>query len=263
MLQKEKEEVSNIQSKLDISNWKSYQNTWYGFLLKYPSGWKDPMIEKPQMGEIWEQKVAFRLEQNDAANPFEGFDVNIYNVGRVRQVANAEEFPKLKNEERKVEDGCASIDGHLMDTGDYPAEEIYVPDNDPCFNAALFFTNTRGNYIYTIVPKIRDGWGIAGDPAQEASSYLPEFFGVVASWEITDIQRPKPVAVTPRVTSPLPLIYEKDSLGRRVCNKKNDHPAKSDKHKGKHMDMECCLDPDEYPNPNCFYSESKYGKYLK
>lgn len=50
--------------------------------------------------------------------------------------------------------------------------------------------------------------------------------------------------------------------GRRVCEKKNDKPAKSKKGKGKHMDMECCLDPDEYPNPNCYYSPEKYGKYL-
>lgn len=50
--------------------------------------------------------------------------------------------------------------------------------------------------------------------------------------------------------------------GRRVCGKSNDHPGKSNKGKGKHMDMECCLDPDEYPNPNCHYSLEKYGKYL-
>jgi hypothetical protein len=66
----------------------------------------------------------------------------------------------------------------------------------------------------------------------------------------------------PKIRGPLPYVYEKDSLGRRVCNKKNDKPGKSDKNKGKHMDMECCLDPDEIPNPNCYYAPSKYGKYL-
>jgi hypothetical protein len=50
--------------------------------------------------------------------------------------------------------------------------------------------------------------------------------------------------------------------GKRVCNKKNDHPSKSDKNKGKHMDMECCLDPDEIPNPHCYYNPAKYGKYM-
>jgi hypothetical protein len=48
-----------------------------------------------------------------------------------------------------------------------------------------------------------------------------------------------------------------------VCAKKNDKPGKSNKGKSKHLDMECCLDPDEYPNPWCYYPPEKYGKYLK
>jgi hypothetical protein len=60
----------------------------------------------------------------------------------------------------------------------------------------------------------------------------------------------------------MPFIYKADSLGRKVCGTKNDKPSKSNKNKGKHLDMECCLDPDEYPNPNCYYDPKKYGKYL-
>lgn len=67
----------------------------------------------------------------------------------------------------------------------------------------------------------------------------------------------------PVIKAPMPYVYKVDSLGRRVCNKKNDHPGKSKQNKKKHMDMECCLDPDEIPNPNCYYSPEKYGKYLK
>jgi len=65
-----------------------------------------------------------------------------------------------------------------------------------------------------------------------------------------------------RMAGPIPYVFDTDNLGRRVCNKSNDKPSKSDKGKGKHMDMECCLDPDEYPNPHCYYSPEKYGKYL-
>ncbi len=43
--------------------------------------------------------------------------------------------------------------------------------------------------------------------------------------------------------------------GRYVCKKKHDYVGNSKKNnKGYlHMDMECCLDPDEYPNPWCTY----------
>ena len=70
------------------------------------------------------------------------------------------------------------------------------------------------------------------------------------------------VPAQPRLRAEMPNSFKRVN-GRLVCDKKNDHPGKSKKNKGKHMDMECCLDPDEYPNPNCYYDSDKYGKYLK
>lgn len=63
------------------------------------------------------------------------------------------------------------------------------------------------------------------------------------------------------VKAPAPYVFAVIG-GKRVCNKKNDHPSKSGNNKKGHMDMECCLDPDEVPNPNCYYNPAKYGKYL-
>jgi len=93
---------------------------------------------------------------------------------------------------------------------------------------------------------------------------MPEFFIVVSTWRLIDIYRPKPkpVVVKPKITAPMPVSYKKVN-GLRVCAKKNDKPGKSKQGKSKHMDMECCLDPDEYPNPHCYYDPAKYGKYLK
>jgi hypothetical protein len=73
----------------------------------------------------------------------------------------------------------------------------------------------------------------------------------------------KPTPIVKNINAPKPNISKSDSAGRRVCAKKNDQPAKSSVHKKTHMDMECCLDPDEIPNPHCYYPPSKYGKLLK
>lgn len=44
--------------------------------------------------------------------------------------------------------------------------------------------------------------------------------------------------------------------GRKVCAHEHDKPEKSG---GKrHVDEDCCPDPDEYPNPQCFYSKKGY-----
>lgn len=260
-VQNEQQSVADIQSHFDTSAWTPYQNTWYGFSLRYPDGWKDPVFQKSVLGAAWERKIQFRPSQTEEKSPFEGVDATIYNVSNIRELADTYEFPKLKNAELSSEEDCTNIEGHLLETGDYPAEEVYIPANDACYNAALFFTNTRDSYIYTIVPKLKEGSGLAGDPAKEIKKHLPEFFSIASTWSLVDIQRPKTVSSKPKITAPMP-VSSISVDGRRVCAKKNDHPAKSDQHKGKHLDMECCLDPDEYPNPNCHYSESKYGKYL-
>ncbi len=261
MVQNEEKSVADIQSHFDTSTWTPYQNTWYGFSLKYPDGWTDPVFQKSIPGSVWEQKIQFRLSQTEEKNPFEGVDVTVYNISKVGQLADTYEFPKLKNEELSSENECINIEGHLLETGDYPAEEIYIPANDACYNAALFFTNTRDAHIYTIVPKLKEGSGLAGDPAKEIRNHIPEFFSIASTWRLIDIRRPKTVSPKPRITAPMP-VSSISVDGRRVCAKKNDHPGKSNQNKGKHLDMECCLDPDEYPNPNCYYSKDKYGKYL-
>lgn len=73
----------------------------------------------------------------------------------------------------------------------------------------------------------------------------------------------RPVAIRrPAIDAPMPKSYTVVN-GKMVCAKKHDKPGKSKKNKKKHMDMECCLDPDETPNPHCYYPPEKYGKYLK
>ncbi len=77
------------------------------------------------------------------------------------------------------------------------------------------------------------------------------------------VKQPAPIKkVAPRINAPFPISFKRVG-GQFVCAKKNDHPSKSNKNKKGHMDMECCLDPDEVPNPHCTYSRAKYGKYLK
>jgi hypothetical protein len=178
---------------------------------------------------------------------------------------NTSEFPALKNGVVKEEGKCDTIEGHLFDTGDYPAEEIYIGILDDCYEPTLFFTFTKDQYIYNAVPVKKAGLDFVEDQKMEILKEMPEFFAAVSTLDNIEIVRkivPKKAAVKKVITAPKPVVYKKDSLGRRVCNKKNDKPGKSKQGKKKHLDMECCLDPDEYPNPHCYYDPKKYGKYL-
>ena len=61
---------------------------------------------------------------------------------------------------------------------------------------------------------------------------------------------PKPKRPRARIPGGAKLVN-----GKYVCKKKHDYVGKSKKNnKGYlHLDLECCLDPDEYPNPWCTY----------
>lgn len=52
------------------------------------------------------------------------------------------------------------------------------------------------------------------------------------------------------------------AAGKGRCAEANDHPSYSDT-KGKHMDEDCCPDPDEYPDPGCYYTPAGYALMLK
>jgi hypothetical protein len=63
--------------------------------------------------------------------------------------------------------------------------------------------------------------------------------------------------------APVPSAPTERANGKRVCEKKNDKPHDSKKTSKPHMDMECCPDPDEWPNPHCHYTPEQLSRMLK
>lgn len=255
--------IEVIQEALDTSQWKEYQSAWYGFKIKYSQNWKAPIVRPYSRFSSAVHRVSFVINNKEGESGIVGFDVAIYDMSKTKELSQTDEFPKLKDIALQESVQCKNIQGHFLETGDYPAEEVYIPATDDCYNGALFFSVVSGQYIYNIVPKIKEGVKIENDLMVEVSDKLPEFFASVSSFENIEIVRPKPRAVAPKIKAPKPASYKVDQFGRLVCEKKDDKPSKSNQGKGKHLDMECCLDPDEYPNPHCYYDPGKYGKYLK
>lgn len=239
--------------------------------MKYPAKWEKPIVRKPKPEDLWESRYQFRKptlslqDETESEERFIGFDLTVYPNSKLEKLFQADEFPSRKDKVFPLpeEEFCQNITGHIFENEDYPAEEIYIGLDDECYYPSLFFSLNQGNYTYNLTPKFKKGSYWEADPQEDLTNYFPEFFSVASFLEITEIVRPKPTPAAPKIIAPLPLSYKKDALGRLVCAKKNDKPNKSKKTKEKHLDMECCLDPDEYPNPHCYYDPQKYGKYLK
>ncbi len=261
-----------IPPEIDSSSWKEYKSDWYGFGLNYPPNWKPPVTSNPvyhkpdnqndnraAVKDPWEKRFFFAKPEEEN-NGYLGFDVFVYNVKTIKELKNTTEFPQVQAAFIENQLSCNyNIEDHLIESDLLEAEEIYVPLMDSCLKNTFFFSVTREEYIYNIVPRIKDDYIPQKDIKEEVVAQLPDFFGVAPSFTLIKINQVKP---KPKITAPMPVSFAVVN-GRLVCNKKNDKPGKSDKTKHRHLDLECCLDPDEYPNPHCTYDPGKYGKYLK
>ncbi len=264
-------DVTAVQDHTDISTWKTHRSAWYGFTVMHPADWRVRQMSKTANKNKAIYRVGFFkptpsedvAAKKNVSSPIqqqEGFEVAVYDLQQTPQVADTDEYPRLRASADHTT--CQVVAGRLYETGDYPAEEFYVPFDDPCYDPVLFYMLVDGQYMYTITPVTVTENGAQEDLMVAVTNRIPEYFSAASQFRNIDIVRPKPKPVTPVVNAPHPVWYKRDALGRKVCAKKNDKPGKSKTNKKKHMDMECCLDPDEYPNPHCYYDPAKYGKYL-
>ncbi|MFZ5981995.1 MAG: hypothetical protein ACOYS2_00245 [Patescibacteria group bacterium] len=244
-------------------NWKEYINKGYGFRLKYPNDFREPVLERGGNNVNWESKYSFLKNETTVEDKFIGFQVIIYDVRKVKEITATSEFPTKRNNLSEGGLGvCENIEDHLSEVDDFEPEEIFVPEGNYCYREAFLFTLVREEYIFNIVPLVKEeDLALAKDKGRLVREF-PEFLGMISNFNLIDIEKPQPKAQPRRVVNaPMPVVYKREG-GRLVCDKKNDKPGRSKKTKKRHLDLECCLDPDEYPNPHCYYDPKKYGKYL-
>ncbi|EKE25216.1 MAG: hypothetical protein ACD_5C00250G0004 [uncultured bacterium] len=67
-----------------------------------------------------------------------------------------------------------------------------------------------------------------------------------------------------KIGIPGPILSETKVVnGKVMCKDDNDKPKKSKKNPKGHVDSQCCLDPGETPNSNCYYAPEKYGALIQ
>lgn len=253
--EQEKKVIQELLAKKELENWKEYKNTAYSFVLKYPSDWAEPAVIKPEDGQKFKLKISFRNKAEDEKNQ-KGFDIYAYRLLKSKSYIQPDYTDNLIKKDSAAEDysNCSEIGTASIGENKYPAMEMYHLQNDPCFEEAYFLVLEKGAYIFDIVPVPQGGLGYDSyDGRKKVAETLPEFGKMLNSFNFIQVAARK-TTVVKRITAPKPVAKTKNVGGKRMCAKKNDKPRKSkENHNGKHMDMECCLDPDETPNPWCTY----------
>jgi len=241
-----------IAEPIDTTAWDTYQNKWYGFEIQHPDPWKNNTQYKTatEKSAVYETIYKFRKDSDDSSDIFEGYDVKIYPV---RKVKNIESTNDIHKKDGAPEDmgGCELAEEMNFGPEGYYFQKVSVKESSSCYEPAYFYSLSRGEYIYNIVPAVGKSGERFSDPEKETNKLFPEFKEAVNSFNFISIVRPQ-VKAKPKITAKRP-VAAKVVNGKLVCAKKNDKPRKSKQNKKGHMDMECCLDPDEKPNPWCTY----------
>lgn len=252
--EQERRIIQDLMARKEVESWKIYKNTAYSFTLKYPEDWPEPAVVKPEEGKKYKFKVSFRNSAEEGKNQ-KGFDIYIYRLLKSDNSIQPDYTDNLTKKDTAAEDysNCGEIGTAYLGENKYPAMEMYYLKNDPCFAEAYYLVLEKGVYIYDIVPVPRGGINYDGyDGRVKVAETLPEFKKILDSFNFIQVVAKK-TTVVKRITAPKPVAKTRNVGGKRMCAHKSDKPRKSKTNKKKHMDMECCLDPDEYPNPWCTY----------
>ncbi|MFA5872155.1 MAG: hypothetical protein WC858_05585 [Parcubacteria group bacterium] len=242
-----------VPEPVDTTAWDTYQNKWYGFEIQHPDAWKNNTQYKTatEKSAVYETIYKFRKDGEENGDAFAGFDVKIYPIKKVQKIENTNDVHKKDSAPEESNDCSLSLEETKLKDGGLDLKKISVDENDLCYKPAYFYSVTKGSYIYNIIPAIGESGERFSDPEKETSKRFPEFKEAVAAFKFIPIVKPKP-RVDPRAGVRKP-VAAKIVGGKLVCAKKNDHPKDSHNNKPGHLDLECCLDPDERPNPWCTY----------
>jgi hypothetical protein len=241
-----------VAEPVDTTGWDTYRNQWYGFEIQHPTSWTNMQYRTSnEKSGRYDTIYKFRKDSGGENDAYVGFDVVIYQTRKINGLENTNNIQK-KEDIPEDTSSCQFSQELTLGEENIKFQKVNIQEDNACYEPVHFFSVTKGSYLYNIIPIAKDGADPASDPEKEINKNFPEYKEVVASLKFIPISRPVVVAPKPRITAQRP-VSAKVVGGRLVCAIKNDHPHKSNKNKPGHLDLECCLDPDERPNPWCSY----------
>jgi len=250
--------TTNLESVPDpTANWKNFDGAKYNFSLKYPTNWNVSENANDPRGKYLD-KISF----SDTSAGNQGFDIYVYDSGKFSDPKTTDNLEKI-NQSASTAD-CPAFDEITLGQDKYSAKEINITAGNPCWKETFFFSISRGSYTYNIVPRSGSNFDVPNfDEKVSLVKILPEFYDVVSTISISDqsTQVGKMFQASKKIYTEAAQPRVRFTAGGS-CAHKNDHPSYSKKGKGKHMDEDCCPDPDEWPNPGCAYSGSALSLML-
>lgn len=224
-----------------------YRNDTYGFQVNYPGDWVSPQeetVNDPDYNYIF--RASFGTDQGFRGETAEGFNVFVYRgnacLSNGDSVSIQDKNPdaplahSIANNSQ-IQSGCVSR--KVTVNGSFFPHEINI------------FQYVGTNYSFVLVPFISRNEALPEHITAQFEE-AAKSFDVLAQDPISPppaVNQKIPPKISPQVKKPTAMVRPQ---GTMVCPDPKQKPAYS-KTKGKHMDEDCCPDPDEWPNPQCIY----------
>ncbi|MDI6778252.1 MAG: hypothetical protein QMD77_03600 [Patescibacteria group bacterium] len=237
------------------ADWKTYSSQRFHIFLKYPDSWQPPRESFSGKEDNFLLKISFDEKGIVSENGGKGFDIFVYSTARFPGPVGTDNLKK-KNED-VVAESCLDFDDITLGEKAYQAKEVNIKENNPCWEETFFYSLTENGYTFNIIPRQKENKNIFEDRKKiDILRTFPEFYDVVSTLDFAEAESftQIPKKAVQKATSAPKVRYTSGAS----CAHKKDKPRKS-KTKGKHMDEDCCPDPDEWPNPRCAYSGGGLG----
>lgn len=255
----------------DTTPWNTYKNQAYGFQIKYPEDWSEPTVENGAGKNVdYQAKIVFRktTDNSEIARRYEVANWQNYRDLTYGLKIKYPEKLGLQNNLPQMSLGHArSISPAITPLQKIQGFDVYVYKNKPltnletsqkiCFEKEkvsritelspkdnYYYTAGKDDYSFKISPVLENNIELFGQTDREKiEKELPEFLSSISTFGF------QKEPIFPRKTT-----FKRTFFALKTCGAKNDHPQKSTRGKGKHIDEDCCPDPDEWPLPGCSYS---------
>ena len=243
------------------ADWKTYKSQKYRVSLKYPKNWQNARESSAAKGESYLQKIAFDEKGIASADGVKGFDVFVYSAAKFPGPIGTDNLKK-KNEDVS-EEKCPHFDDITLGEKAYQAKEANVSVDNPCWEETFFYSLTKNGYTFNIVPRQEGSANIFEDRKKiDILRNFPEFYDVVSTLDFAEVETQSIAQISKKAIQKAAAAPKVRYTSGATCAHKKDNPRKS-KTKGRHMDEDCCPDPDEWPNPRCAYSAKGLAIMLK
>ncbi len=262
----ENKKCNDTESKIktiNISDWKIYEDNTYDFKIKYSESWADPQIQEIDTeNSPYQYQVKFGTEKTLNGNGNEGFSILI----------------SKKNAINKNADTCNCVCVEMQDNLDQEiSQELYSPNlfskakQETDNHTACYSYHFMGQYFeYKLIPISNDESNLSLLKDHNLQNFELAKNTFVINFESI---KEKAIKLAQEQEQARLIAIERARQARIAAERARQAQLRTCKHperkpsysttKKKHMDEDCCPDPDEWPDPKCRYSAKDYKIMLK